>query len=103
MHRPDGRLRARGAGHQGLRLAELERLGCRGAGAEEIKTYKWFSGFNWGECESGEMTAPHADLCTEALEIAEKTASNCMPEEAGSYTSEEDWYAGFGSFLAPGK
>lgn len=81
----------------------VKRLGCRGAGAEEIKTYKWFSGFNWGECESGEMTAPHADLCTEALEIAEKAASNCMPEEAGSYTSEEDWYAGFGSFLAPGK
>merc|ERR1719345_455931 len=81
----------------------VKRLGCRGAGAEEIKTYKWFSGFNWDECEAGEMSAPHANLCTEALAAAEKTASKCMPEAAGSYKGEAAWYEGFGSFLAPRK
>jgi len=79
----------------------IKRLGCRGSGTEEFKTYKWFSGFNWSECESGEMVAPHADLCTEALTAVEKTANKCMLEPAGSYKGEQAWYDGFGSFLAP--
>ena len=70
-----------------------------GAGAEEIKTYKWFSGFSWGECASGEMTAPHAELCAQLLATAEQSgAKGCLPEAAGSYTGDETWYDGFGSF-----
>ena len=84
-----------------LAPSPVKRLGCRGAGAEEIKTYKWFSGFSWGECASGEMVAPHAELCAQLLAAAEQTAAKCLPEAAGSYTDDETWYDGFGSFLGP--
>ena len=50
----------------------VKRLGCRGSGTEEFKTYQWFSSFNWGECASGDMLAPHADMCSEALAAAEQ-------------------------------
>ena len=87
-----------------LAPSPVKRLGCRGAGAEEIKTYKWFSGFSWGECASGEMSAPHAELCAQLLATAEQTgAKGCLPEAAGSYTGDETWYDGFGSFLGPRK
>ncbi len=43
-------------------------------------------------------------LCAQLLATAEQTgAKGCLPEAAGSYTGDETWYDGFGSFLGPRK
>lgn len=35
------------------------RLGAEKKGASSIKSHPWFTGFDWGEFESGKMTPPY--------------------------------------------
>jgi len=74
------------------------RLGERGIGPKEMRSHKWFAGFNWEKLEAGKMDAPHKKQAQDALTAALKAKTK--PSGAvDKYKGDTSLFSGFSSLF----
>lgn len=72
------------------------RLGEKGVGPREVRTQKWFNGFNWEKLEAGRLDSPHAKQAKDAISGALKAKAK---PDGVKYSGDVSLFSGFSSLF----